>query len=1508
MDPPGKEDTIQVVEAPQKAKDVLAYGSDELERLLLDLLDAGVAIVADAADRQTNLQGIREIVKLAADLNRRYTEDPLPNGIPLLAVRQALYNTGVLLFGENNSARPAAGRHGDANALDMARPPYPKELWQVTPPLHAAGFSIGGWAVSAAAEDRVEPDGLIVIPEALGRRGVGLGDLALRSQAARLTIGVVPGGLFAMAGEMLRVSRPRHDQRVAVASKVSLQLTDIVNHAASFFRRFPGALETYPKLGEGRLGKRAYTLRRGVLSADSALVVVDPFEKHGGRDLNVALEAFNTFARSAAASRFMLLSYPSLQYVPQPSTGMRDLIVSVDTPMVAPVSYPLCPETTTDNLNAKKRRMVDAAEKQYHTVLAHLASEILRIRGEKKGYRPAQPLNYTSEILAAEGLNALRDLIYDTDESQERVKAYLTNLEEEQVTRRIRHELEAASEAHSIRARQYLIIIEQKLGAARLDLVVRHLQSSRMDIDNPSEVLKAVRASAGRGKDADTAVAVVVTEYENLTRQWDLRADNKCPHLDLVRKLGSAIPMFQRQKLLTRLYEFLGKVDRQKVDSGWLSCRSCNFRAICPHALRRYELELRQASYAEMQKAMQPYIRQVTVDARNGVSESGYAFYCKVCGEKLFERFGNEFEIENVERMGDFDDDLKRFLWKSMMQIIDPSRGVPPIVRFDRPVNPARFAAEASDICHPLVLSVRSTPRFPPGSEQREMWKELLAVIYLYAYLFSLALGVPPKTQNVKLADIVRVELYMPGQNQKSGAKQKPAPDEIAQTLLVHLVRAQSYSISKLESVSNQQIGNQFRDAYRHIQDTHGRLLITQQDSAAMMLTNLTYLDPYFAVLVKAYEISTGASLWAKHTPTSAAALFSRIMGSSISDILASKPPAEYGPFVRSMLSRKGGIEFPSGVKPEWVYHIPELNLFHNAWGIQQAKAYWKQHEHDDSSTVAQFAWFGGRQAPNKKRDSVRTRSNDSIRATNPTYWDAVSGIRATNPTYWDAVYLLIMYSLVCDDDSYERYSHLLNIAQRREFLARQDTVYELLIPRNNYLDATRTAPPPTFDQVKNTPLSHLYDENGERHMWTTFLWVPEDTAGGVEELKLTKRQIQSMLDEARENGQPSPLRGHRLADWVCTTCGVHRSAVDQLDEAKVRKRLDARERLYTFFMYYESRCPVKGMHEFVVGDAKIEPRCSKCGVSSGLLTTAGRQFSLGSKGWEDAFAYYSKFENEFDRIRGANAKENRDNITRASATAALAETVSAPKLPARDFNSVLAFAKLLDPKNPSTMLIESMGGTEGFTIEEIRDGKRAAPPTHIDDPRLTAANGNIRELLSRYCQLYFQARRDGKSEGLPSPSTLGMDVRFFTPYRAAVAHARLSDQESEWAVAILGYSIDAFAKLAVELHAQCSHSEEMQKHALDIARDIIYCEGLFTVPGDFQWSVFGDDDNARGASAADSSGDDARRYDGPTVGAEDEIARNERDYANQVEGTENPFAYEGVDIDKSLIAANLDN
>lgn len=1554
-------DQIRVVNATQHAADVFSFGEKELQTVLADLAQTSAPVSADPGDRAANRRAFESFGKLAREMKKRAVEEALPKAVPMISTRQVLYDQGVVPLGKNViGSRERLRAREDAGGADFVRPPLPKEVWQDAPPSKKLiGQSPVAQMTAAAPEDRLEVEAMVVLPAALGRGSTykPTAPTEKRSYLLAMARGEISEAILPQVGKMLlqarrisaRLSHQKGKARKAVLSDLQLiemgvtgidplspWFESLARVLSGAFAGYKNAAEEYPELKKGRLDPSTYTSRALVGSAGPRpdAWVVHPDELAA---LSNHLNSIYHQVRTGVMGTVGLLCVPPVERASatQPETKETPIsaMVSPETGGVANV-YPLVGRVLSGT----------GPEKEYAKALEILLAEILKARGIPQ-HQSSVPLNFASEIYPEFSLNPVRDFLAGTVEGQERVDSFLMRLRQDRKNKELLESLEDRTRQQMVKARQYLVITEEKLGGARYAQVIKLILTDpvKYDIDNPRDVLMAIRATASKGKEK-TDSSLVMETYRNLLEEWALQTKNTCPHLKLASSLRSEQALDRKRHLLGKLKAFLPDTHRQGATT-WIDCKSCKFRAICPHVLVLLDLEFRQATYAEIKSALRPFASEVTFAPTS--MTPNYAFYCKICSEELYVQVPDGIDTASLGRVGDMDSGLKQYLWQVMMGIITGNevrrvKGVP-VIRFDRPMNPSRFSSEAADVCHPLVVLAKTSAKYrkirrkgnvDPSPDTLNPYDRLLGVIYLYAYLFGLALGVPPKmadeANQVRLADLVHVIVESGDESSRGATRRgKPAPDVVAKTLLTHLVRTQPLLLSQLEGVTNEQIANQFQDSYGHIQDTYGRLRVTQQDSVRLFVTELTLTDPFFTLLKKA-EHSDGAPAKDFTEAREAIKFLERVMGASLQDMLSDRflleEAKEHAPFVRTILARRGGIEYPASVLREkgagWVYHSPEIRLYRKAKSVVNNRAlkYWQRIKANlprrggeetgrcpsptlipvsalmaDNVQPPVAAFVGGKAAKKKpqllSRD-LKTRAGvgDGQRPVSPPKGESL---------YQDALNLTILYSTwVHDDDTFKQYLEYLDLATKRETRFRENAKFAKVVPENNFLwlgTSTR--------QIRDVGLanvSKLYDEDGNEHVWDRYLWENEKGDQQV----LTRKEIEGLLEGALDSDEPSPLAGFKSVDWVCGTCGVRWSETDKLSDAKVYKQLHIKSRLKAFFLYFESRCPKGGLHDF--GDKSA---CQKCGVETQLLTAAGR---IGRD--EESNAYYEKYSAVLG-VAMTGSVSNQHASTPRLARGATPRTASKKAaMPERDFDKVLELAKMLEAAKfrGAQTLIQSMGGMEGLTIEEVHEGQMQDPPESIEDPRLLAADNNVRELLNTYCRFYFrQKARGGGNTKYSSPSELDGKGAYFKMREEAIAGAREakdSEQKAKWALAILNLSIDSFCGLAVKILKQGGKDQADAAELQSIVKNILHRESMFTNHGEFQWSVFGDADDTRGMSHEDSTGDDVRRYGPASSGSEDVLAQKEKEYAKDAPGSEDRFSFDAVDIDRATVEANLDN
>ena len=1575
--PPQGRDSIRVVNATQRSTDIFSFGEKELSTVLSDLAKSSPPLSADPNDHAANRRAFESFGKLAREMRDLAVEEALPNAVPMIATRQLLYDRGVAPLGRNvTKATRDTG-------LDVARPPIVKELWQDTPASKKlVGQSPAVHMVAAPPEARLDLEGLMVVPSALARSSTfaPTGAVEKKAYTQRALRGDIPDPLLPQVGKMLvqverLASAKGQGPRRVLADQQLVQLNLDPREASPLLRYLAGvysncfaeyrlAAEAYPELRKGRLDPTTYTYRTlvGDRAASSALPVreVSPEEKgiaRLGRQLNSLYSQIRTGAMSFAA----------LLEVKEPTPGDSE----------EPVSAMMSRKAVGHDTHPSVFPLVETpgeAEEEYAKALKKMANEIQKAKGTVVQNRSPRALNYASEIYPEYSLDPVRDYLTG---QEDKVESFLMRLRQDRKNQELIASLQERTQQQMVKARQYLVIIEEKLGTARYEKVVMTILTDpvKYDIDNPADILEAVKMTGGRGaegKSGATDAKLVLSTYKNLLEEWEMQSKNTCPHIKLATGLRSAPTLDKKRQMLTKLKGFLEPEMVKKMTSGaqpaltWIDCKNCKFRAVCPHVLVLMELEFRQAPYDEIKRSLRPFASEVKFAATS--MATNYAFYCKNCSEELYVQVDDGTDVSALGRIGDAESDLKKFLWRVMMGVITPRLGRSgrdslPIIRFDRPVNPSRFSSEAADICHPLVLLAKTSAKYRKISRRGDSswsgselnpYDQLMGVIYLYAYLFGMALGVPPKLPDdgtVRLSDIVKVVVEAPLDSRtkvtaRRGRSGVPSPDIVAKLLLTHLVKTQSFLLSQLEGVTPEQIANQFQDAYGHIQDTYGRLRFTQQDSIRLFVTDLTLTDPFFALL-RNVEYSDGAPPQQLCEAKSALKFLERVMGAPLQDLLSdaylSNEGKDHAAFVRTILTRRGGIEYPAAVLRNkgagWVYHSPEIRLYRKARAVvgDRALKYWEKVE--KQPRLKESMVLGGDSDSDSETDSDEIASSlmdptvaelvanpqppikDPLLAESASVAEILGGKaskkakpsastvrsdpgqpKSSTTLYQDALNLTILYSTwVHDDDTFKRYLEFLKLAREREVSFREGAMYSKLVPENNYLTLKGISETRQIREIGLARITKLYNEEGEKHVWDRYLW--QSDSGGPD-LVLSGKEIRDLREKATDG--ENPLEGYRSVDWISSETGIRWSETDMLSPEKVEKQLRIKSQLKAFFLYYESRCPEGGLHDF--GDNTV---CSKCGVDTSLLSVTGRATLK-----KEATAYYEKYSAVFKKA----STDTRRPVSHARKEGETRRTSTKPgKPPPRNFDKVLELSKILESEkgrgptfeSPQT-LIQAMGATEGLTIEEVREGKTQDPPKTVDDPKILAADNNVRELLNGYCRIYF--RNKGRVANLPSPQDLDMQSKYFIPYAEAVASSReVTDeaQQEKWAQSILNFSIDSFCGLGVEiLKAASSVAADSQTVASELqrlVRDILYRESLFTNHGEFQWAVFGDAEDTRGMTKGDSTGDDVRRYGPSSSGTEDVLAQKEKDYVKEKPGSEDRFSFDAVDIDRSTIEANLE-
>lgn len=136
------------------------------------------------------------------------------------------------------------------------------------------------------------------------------------------------------------------------------------------------------------------------------------------------------------------------------------------------------------------------------------------------------------------------------------------------------------------------------------------------------------------------------------------------------------------------------------------------------------------------------------------------------------------------------------------------------------------------------------------------------------------------------------------------------------------------------------------------------------------------------------------------------------------------------------------------------------------------------------------------------------------------------------------------------------------------------------------------------------------YCPTGKKHNFSIIKYDLAGSGRAKKSVEYTNKDIDTMI----KTDPPSYMKlvGATIVDYKCSNCNKYLSAVNKMD---VDAELNRIQLLDTFYKYYESRCPVKDLHEFT-GD-----KCSKCG----FITSYSSSYDMN---------YYKKYSHVFDKIQ----------------------------------------------------------------------------------------------------------------------------------------------------------------------------------------------------------------------------------------------------------------------------------
>lgn len=193
----------------------------------------------------------------------------------------------------------------------------------------------------------------------------------------------------------------------------------------------------------------------------------------------------------------------------------------------------------------------------------------------------------------------------------------------------------AAAAAADQREAILIGIIKKKFGTKRY--------LSAVAAKSPTQSIINVLTKTERG--------AVETEYAKAEEYAAGVVGNKCPHVNVARRLRTTTDERSLKSLLTELTTYYAKI----IPGAQIKCKLCNYNIICPH-VNDYFAILTHAEGIDT-KNTSALLRAKMAKYAEGNARS--SSFCKICGETLSDK------IEGIEDSPGMmmDEELKNFIW-----------------------------------------------------------------------------------------------------------------------------------------------------------------------------------------------------------------------------------------------------------------------------------------------------------------------------------------------------------------------------------------------------------------------------------------------------------------------------------------------------------------------------------------------------------------------------------------------------------------------------------------------------------------------------------------------------------------------------------------------------------------------------------------------------------------------------------------------------------------------------
>jgi hypothetical protein len=258
----------------------------------------------------------------------------------------------------------------------------------------------------------------------------------------------------------------------------------------------------------------------------------------------------------------------------------------------------------------------------------------------------------------------------------------------------------------------YLMIIESKLGATRLNVIEDTISAKPHLAGAPEKVLDLLKPAEK---------SLVLKEYSIRAKYLAEQLNNKCAHVAALRKFRRDISSEDQSNDLKSLKGFF-QPGKHEIHS----CKICKFEIMCSHLVEYYE-----ATFADKPQTVIKALMTKYIDS----SVSRTTLFCKHCGELISTMDAFEDSI-NTSDLVVMDEELRTFIWSEVAALMKT-------LRFTNVVNTSQLITSIRDAIYPFMYDVEKMIMRSKTNSSAEIKakKRLYSTIYAYAYIIRLVLS-----------------------------------------------------------------------------------------------------------------------------------------------------------------------------------------------------------------------------------------------------------------------------------------------------------------------------------------------------------------------------------------------------------------------------------------------------------------------------------------------------------------------------------------------------------------------------------------------------------------------------------------------------------------------------------------------------------------------------------------------------------------------------------------------